>query len=160
MSKLCKRFFSLALALIMLLSCMSFASAAEVEEQNFLSVPSLSAVQPRATVLLMEGETGGSSGGSSGLYSGGTTLTSSQYFTIVVSTRTTCYVDVWGGNGNGGFWEGSLTIPSTNGKAVQRSVTCNNGIFPPAYYHYSITFENPNESYAFQFFRTDYYHNT
>lgn len=155
MRKLSKRFFALAMALVMVLSCTAFASAAEPETSDTPTILlPLSAGIARDSEEVFRGFTGQSFGSShSGDYKKGVHLDTDSYFTIVVSSRTSCTVTVTGNVSN------KMTVPSTNGESVQRSLGQRGQVkFPAGDYLVQVQFSNPNESYAFVLSSTDYWH--
>lgn len=171
MRKLSKRFFTLAIALVMLLSCTAVAFADNVSNINGESIltsdaqlnetqMSIGAVfMPLATQSIRSGQTGGGDTNHPGIYTGTVTLTSSQYFTIVVGSYSKCIVDINGTSNSGQYYSKTLTIPATNGSAVKKTLTANNGKFPPGTYSYNVIFMNPNAAYAFELFLTDFNYN-
>lgn len=155
MRKLSKRFFALVMALVMVLSCTAVASAAEVEASDIPTVLlPLSARIARDSEEVFRGQTGGSYGSThSGDYKKWVHLNSDSYFTIVVASRTACTVKVTGNVSN------KMTVPSTNGESVQRSLGQRGQVkFPAGDYLVEVQFSNPNESYAFVLSSTDYWH--
>lgn len=143
-----KRFLSLALALMMLLSCTMVASATDISST---SVASSATILTDAIIVTPQN-------GSS--VSGQFTLSSRAYITLMLYENSpSCTIMIWGNNGTAG-----RTISSNETGKKFYTIIGSNGstMMNPGTYQYSITFHGSATSgtvIGYQFLATDNIYN-